>query len=834
MPAEEQPAFVQETCADEEIRIEVLALLDASAVDSDFLGERFNAIRERLWSDVVAMEEPEEESLTGQRVGHWLIKNRLARGGLATVYLAHRDDGEFDQTVAFKVLRRGLDTDDVVARFRSERQILSSLDHPAIGQIFDGGALPDGRPYLVLEFVDGEPITAYCASHDVDIRRRIKFVIEILRALGHAHKHTVVHRDIKPSNILVSTEGNVVLLDFGIAKLLDPEAMPGTSTQTRTGVSLLTPGYGSPEQRAGQPVTTSSDIYQVGVVLYELLAGSRPLFTRRDGETAEPGPPSQHLKGTQHYAEVRGDLDAIVGKAMHADPGQRYGSAGEMVADLERYLDGRPVVAQPDTLGYRLRKLTKRRPWLLPGTTIIVLGIAAYIVTLTLYSRQLQLEQQRAEAAQAFMVDLFSSPDPYSPADPERGRNITVVEALELGRRRLESGLVDQPELRATLLSSVAGMYQSLDQNEAAIELGEEALALNLEIHGEDSEPVLENLRLLGISYNKIADYDRARNYNGRQLAIARRLYLPKDARLGAAEVAMGSFEMTQGNEELAVDLLMSGIEKLRTDPPGFTETLITAIIASTQREGIYDPEESLALLDEALAVAKDAYGRESLQVANVLIAQGRIGLRQKNFEQARERYSIGLTIYDARLGPNHVDTVIHYNNYGVLLISAGEYAGAEEMYRELVPRFIALRGEEHRLVADNYQNLATAIARQGRLDEALPLHRKAYDVYKASNWEHFRTDIPLLSIAYIELQLENAAAAEAAAITALNTFRDELPGTYLEGVALCLAGLSKERQGDLITGTPMVEASHALILQVDLTGTPYPELCRVPAVNAQ
>ena len=825
LPAAEREAYVRDHCDDARVKAEVMALL--AAATSDRLDLQFDSIRERMLGEVVRETGAAEDPLPGQRIGYWRIERRLARGGLATVYVAHRDDGEYDQRVAFKVLRRGLDTEDLVARFRNERQILSSLDHPGIARILDGGALPDGRPFLVLEFVDGRPITDYCDAESIDVRGRVRLVIDVLRALHDAHKHLVVHRDIKPSNILVSSEGRIALLDFGIAKLLDPAALPGTSTLTRTGVSLLTPGYGSPEQHAGEAVTTASDIYQVGVVLYELLTGRRPALSRDD--LAVPAP-STLLKGTQRFGHVRGDLDAIVLKAMHSEPGRRYAAASEMVADLERYLDGRPVAAQPDTLAYRLHKLMKRRPWLLPVAAVFVVGIAAYVVTLTLYSNRLRLEQRRSEAAQTFMVDLLRSPDPFAPADPERGRNITVLEALEIGRDRLEHELGGQPELKATLLGSVAGVYQSLDQSAEAIELGEQALALNLQLYGEASEPVLENLRLLADRYDTTGDYDRAREYFDRQLAIARRLYATDDPRLGIAEVASGTFEKAQGNLDAGVGLMVSGIDKLRAEPEEHAEILIDAIAESTDQDGMNDPRESLRLLEEALDVAQKVYGPESLYAASVYIAIGRNALFVKDYPRSKENYEHGLAIFEARLGRAHGATITHLQDYGVMLMNVGDYAGAEAIHRELVDRLIALHGEDHRSVADNYQNLASAIARQGRFAEALPLHRRAYEIYNSVLEEdHYIVAFPLLSIAYIELQRNDAAAAEEAAAKALDTFRATLPGTYLEGVALCLTGLARERRGDS-QGTAMVLASHELIgQQINLQGSPYLKLCRMP-----
>jgi len=823
---DERDAYLGETCTDDDMRGEVIALVNAAMTSPESFDSDLAAIRDRLWADVVSDKEPAGEDLDGERIDHWRIGKRLARGGLATVYIAHRDDGEFDQTVAFKVLRRGLDTDDVVARFRAERQILSALDHPAISKILDGGALPDGRPYLVLEYIDGEPITAWCARHKTGIEDRVRLIIDVLQALQHAHRHTVVHRDIKPSNILVSSEGNVALLDFGIAKLLDPSAVPGSSTLTRTGVSLLTPGYGSPEQHAGEAVTTASDIYQTGLVLYELLSGKRPDFAK---DRTGPVAPSREVNDKSEQGQVRGDLDAIVQTAMHADPARRYGSPSEMIADLERYLDGRPVFAQPDTLGYRLRKLTKRRPWLLPAVTVLVLGVATYVVTLTTYSNQVLREQQRAEATQEFLVDLLGSANPFTPADSERGRNITVVEALEIGRGRLESELGDQPELKADLLDSIARVYASLDQTVDAIETGEQALALNRELYGEGSEPVLKTQRLLARRYDSAGNYDTAASYYAQQLDAARLLYPAGRPELGEAEVYAGHYMKRQGDTDEGVELLLSGIDRLRAQPDNFAETFIWAITAVVHDAGtsIVDREEGL--LEEALAVAERVYGEGSVYAGSVRLVIGRDALYAGDKARSDENYARALEIYEQKLGPLHGDTIAAKQDYAVQLNVTGVHADAELVFRELSELLIEINGEQHRNVADVFQNLATTITYQGRYDESIPLHRRAYEIYKAELEGHYIIAFPLLSIASIEVERGNADSAYEVSSEALQRIESTLPDTYVEGVAMCLVGLSLEQQGDVARGSAMVEESHVLILKRDVLVPKYMKLCRVP-----
>ncbi len=830
LAGKERDEFIRDRCRDDpELEQEVFSLIHASEASDDAMAQRFGEIRERMWQSVLNEEGNFGEDLSGQRVDVWLLKERIARGGLATVYLAKRDDGAFDQTVAFKVLRRGLDTDDLIARFRAERQILSALEHPSIAQILDGGALDDGRPYLVLEYVDGLPITHYCEQYRIDIRGRIALMIEVLRALHHAHQHLVVHRDVKPSNILVSADGHISLLDFGIAKLLDPQALPGASTLTRTGVSLLTPGYGSPEQHAGEQVTTASDIYQVGLVMYELLSGKRPFESVRKPGDVDAVPPSRFLRKTPAYGEVRGDLDAITRRAMHADPTERYASADEMSTDLRRYLDGLPVIARPDTLRYRLVKLTKRKPWLVPAVTVAILAVVLYVATLTVYSKRIMHEQQLAAAAQQFMVDLFRSPDPYAPADPERGRDITVVEALDIGQQRVLTELDDQPELKASLLASVSDVYSSLDQHQDAILLREEALALEIEIHGEQSPPVLASLRLLGGKYAAIGDMESAEPFFDKQLAIARNLYSAEDPELAAAEVASAMHASNKGNYHRSMRLLGQAIDRLRRAPQSDPGTLIDALIASAEQNRMEAADAAYAAMTEAERIADTVFGSDSLQAALVRVRLAATMTSIGDYEGSERNFREAIPVLETRLGKNHSSTLSALNNLGYLYHGRNNRAKAEEIHTELLERQIAKHGPLHRAVGDSYQNLASAITHLGRYDESIPLHQEAYRTYKAVlNDDNYMIAFPLLSIAYAELQRKNAAAAEQAAREALGRFEATVGGSYLEGVARCLVGVSLEQQGRSTEGGEMVRASHELIKPGNV-GDSYLALCRLP-----
>jgi len=797
---EEREQIVSERCGeDADLLQEVTTLLSASNESDERLHDTIDHARENLFRSMLGDSAETGEDLSGQTVGNWLLKSRLARGGLATVYKAERADGAYDQIVAFKVMRRGLDTDDLIARFRAERQILSSLEHPAIAQILDGGALDDGRPYLVLEYVDGHSITDYCESNAIDERGRLILLIKVLRALHHAHRYLVVHRDVKPSNILVSKDGHVTLLDFGIAKLLDPSAMPGASTMTRTGVSLLTPGYGSPEQHSGETVTTASDIYQVGRVMSDLLASQS------------------------------GDLGAIMQKAMHGDPSQRYESAAEMLADLRRYLDGLPVIARPDSFGYRASKLMKRRPWLLPVVAIISLGIVAYVTTLTIYSQRLAKEEALTAASQQFLIDLFRSPDPFAPADAERGRNITVVEALRIGEDRIRNELVSEPELRASLLGTISDVYSSLDLPAEAALLRKDALGLERELYGEQSPQVVASKRALGGLMGMGEQMPEARALLQEQLETAREIYPPGDPEIGLSEIALGLFLNQAGEVDVSKDMLLAGVGKLDATNTNHARRMITALIVSAEYYGMEKPEEALAAVERAAGIADQAFGENSLQAALVQVRLASTMTTYGDYEGSERNFAAAIPMLEAQLGKNHSSTISALNNLGYLYSFNGDNARAEQIHRSLLERNIAKHGPVHRAVADSYQNLAATINEQGRFDESIPYHRRAYDIYREIfNDKHYMIAFPLMSIAKVELERGNGAAAETASREAMTRLEAAAPGTFLEGVARCLVGLSLEEQGNKEEGTALVESSHTMMATGNIPD-PYPALCRLP-----
>ena len=382
LPEVERSGFLDEVCSgDPELRHELTALIAGSPTWAASVRSAVIAEVRMLASDVAAQ--------VGRRIGAFRLIRLVGEGGMGAVYLGKRDDAQFTQRVAIKIVPRAFSSPSSIARFRDERQILAALEHPNIVRLLDGGSTDDGLPYLVMEYIEGLTITQYATRHQLSVRRRVELVRQVCTALQHAHRHLVVHRDIKPNNILVDVDGAPKILDFGIAKLLAPIAPFEREARTVTGAAMFTPEYASPEQARGDAVSTGSDVYSVGAVLYELMTSEPPL--RPTGNAlerlrviceVEPARPSA-IAPSGRRRELAGDLDNIIVKALHKDPEQRYASVEELSSDLGRWLDGRPVTAQRSTLGYRGRKFVRRNKAMVVAASLVTaMLLAATVVSL--------------------------------------------------------------------------------------------------------------------------------------------------------------------------------------------------------------------------------------------------------------------------------------------------------------------------------------------------------------------------------------------------------------------------------------------------------------------
>src|SRR3984893_10052542 len=525
----QRTALLDKECGgDEALRGEIESLLKSDERTEGFIEQPAFAIPHDLFPDNV------EESFAGRQFGAYQIIREIGRGGLGAVYLAARADEEYRKQVAIKVIRRGLDTEDILRRFRTERQILAQLDHPNIARLIDGGTTDDGLPYLVMEYVSGEPINAYCNANALPTTERLKLFRKVCAAVTYAHQNLVIHRDLKPSNILVTQEGEPKLLDFGIAKLLS--AGDELFTQPLPALRVLTPEYASPEQVKGDKIMTTSDVYSLGVLLYELLTGQRPyrLKTRTPEEIARaiteqrPNRPSPAVAsassrwsmGWKPKSYLRGDLDNIVLMAMRKEPARRYSSVGQFSEDIRRHLEGLPVRARKDTVAYRTSKFVNRHRIGVAAAALVLLSLVGGFVATLVQVQTAERAKVKAEATSAFLQRMLnaSSPDRNSGAQP------TVKDLLDEASKRLASGyLSGQPEVRAELQRVIGTTYLSLGQYDLANQNLSAALTDQTRIYAEDGlETLKTKLCLATLWGGSIGNYAKADKFYRHKLSTLR------------------------------------------------------------------------------------------------------------------------------------------------------------------------------------------------------------------------------------------------------------------------------------------------------------------------
>lgn len=508
LPSAEREAFLERSCnGDASLRSEVESLLKAESAGT-------SSITAAIESEVTLLLDDDRSSLVGTRLGPYRLLEPIGRGGMGSVYSAERDDEHYRKRVAIKVVKRGMDTDEVLARFRHERQILAGLEHPYIGRLLDGGTTPEGQPFFVMEYVQGEPIDAYCRRHALSLEARLRLFLRVCEAVSYAHRSLVIHRDLKPQNILVIAEGVPKLLDFGVAKLLAVGETPGL-TNTSFASAPLTPEYASPEQVRGEPITTASDVYSLGTVLFELLTGtaaqrisvSTPMeIDRVVCQTDTPRPSVvARLAGAPH--KLNADLDNIVLMAMRKEPAQRYPSVDRLADDIERYLTGRPVLARKSSLAYRARKFVRRHVVSATATLLVLLSLVGGIALAVSQARQAEKARRIAEE-QSRVAEQERARAEAQRQEAERQRALAQAETQlarteqDRAQRRLEEmlGLADR---------SLFDVHSAIEKLPGATEARRQIVDTTLRYLKDLSADASQDDRLrftLGVSYWRVAN----------------------------------------------------------------------------------------------------------------------------------------------------------------------------------------------------------------------------------------------------------------------------------------------------------------------------------------
>jgi serine/threonine-protein kinase len=794
-PPSERRAFLEAT-ADAAIEQHVLALLELEGhapafFERDVVGQALSLLAEA--------EEPAARLCPGDRVGAYRIVREIGRGGMSVVFLAERDDGRFQKRVAIKVLPvlPHLMPLHFRSRFQGEREILAQLEHPAIARLLDGGETTSGEPYLVMEYVEGESIDQYCDRRRLTVDQRLELFLSAGEAVAYAHQNLVVHRDIKPSNVLVSSSGEVKLLDFGIAKVLSQ----GTeaSQHTVTGERVMTPAYASPEQVRGEPIRTVSDVYSLGVLLYQLLTGVMP---HRTGglphELAiaileeEPARPSTAAGSDAHgearatdpkrlRGRLRGDLDAIVLKALRKAPERRYPSVEALLEDLRAHLREAPVTARADDRAYRMGKFVRRNwPALAAGAALLALGSASAAY----HARRIQGERDvaRREAATAqavtrFVASLFEASNAWgsSQAHPD---TITARALLEQGTRRIRSELADQPEVRAELLSTLGSIHSSLGLESQAESLLNEALTLRRRLQRADSAAMAEDLERLGLVDYRKGDYLHAESRDREAYEIRRGRFGPQ------------SYAAATSLNRIAMDLRKKG------DGAQSERLFREALAIFRERRGEESKEVAAALKGLAMIRRErgdlreaESFGRQGLAISQRVLGErhplttehmsdlGTIMRSKGDLAEAERLFRRALEDSQAWFGPEHPNVAIRWNSLGLVLQEKGEPDAAERHYRESLRINRKFWGEAHPVIAGNLHNLGTLAYDRGELADAEALLGQALAMRrKILPPQHPDTALTTSKIALVALRRGELARARDLFATALATFRAHSP----------------------------------------------------------
>jgi len=715
------------------------------------------------------------DAMPAPEIDRYRIVGELDRGGMGVVYLAVRDDGVYRQTVAIKVLKHGLGSAGLVARFRAERQILARLEHPNIARLLDGGTTRDGRPFLVMEHVVGQPIDAFCRQHGFDTDARIRLFQKVCAAVQFAHRHLIVHRDLKPGNVLVTPDGEPKLLDFGIAKLLDPQFLDHTVAHTRTGAfGPMTPAYASPEQARGEGVTTSSDVYSLGVVLYELLTGHRPYETDAEqplqaleqvaraeperpsrrvsrgplrfggptgGQTGDPtGDQPESQAGNQAGSQavsagravdaaalrrrLRGDLDTILLKALRKEPDRRYASAQALSDDLDRHLRGLPVEARPDTFRYRAAKFTRRHAVAVAASTALLAVLVTSLLVLLVQRRTILAERDEARRVSTFLTELFAVPDPTR----SRGETVTAREILDRGARSIAEGLDRSPATQGALMLTMGRSYKNLGLLREADDLLSRAEGRLEDAHGRRGTDVASALHEQGDVALALGRYPEAVARFEEALALRRQALGEADPavaetrfRLGRALTESGNWDRAEAELEAAFGTARdAGAEALSA------EILQRWASVAAERGRLDEAERRYR---RALETLRRIHGERHPSVVLALNDLADLERRREDWAQARAHLEEARTLAHGLFEGDHPDLAITVGNLGLVQLESGDLPGAAETFAEALRLHRSVFPPDHPRLAILLNNLALLRRAQGDVAAAAELLRESLQV---------------------------------------------------------------------------------------------------------
>ncbi len=688
----------------------------------------------------------------GQRLGSYEVVRLVGTGGMGAVYEAVRADDQYRKRVAIKLVQRGLDSELTLARFRRERQILASLEHRNIATLVDGGITPDGQPFLVMEFIEGEPITAWCDARALPISRRIALFRQVCAAVQHAHKNLIVHRDLKPANILVTSDGTVKLLDFGIAKLLGDEPAADGIPLTQGDARAFTPEYASPEQIRGDQLSTATDVYSLGVVLFELLAGRRPHMVGRSMadvaralDQPAPRPSSVVTDAAAVHAGERsaprlarllsGELDNITLKSLRKEPERRYGSVEALGEDLQCYLSGRPVAAERDWVGYRIRKFVQRNTAAVAASILVLLALAGGAIATARESRRMRIERTKALSVSGFLQQLLSSVQPAT-----GGRDVPVSEVLAQAAAQMDSGLANQPGVRGELEAVVGQSYLSLGRFDDAEPHFRKELDLARQVDGAASVSAVRGLFHLGSLFARKGEIERADSYFVTAADTKRRLSSNPDLLLVDILSSRASLEHDRGrlpaSEALHREVLAlrRALEGERSDNVASSLNNVAVSVGEQNRWG-----EADSLHRAAVAILRRNHPEPNPALADALGALAAALDFEGKGTAADSAFQEVLALRLKLLGAKHPDYNFTLLGYATFLMEHGRFQEAVDRSSQILANRGGSLPDTHPVIPAALLIYGKSLDGLGRMDEGgaaieecVALRRK---IYPPTHW---------------------------------------------------------------------------------------------------
>jgi eukaryotic-like serine/threonine-protein kinase len=734
---EERHAFVKTECkGDRDLETLIMELLAADDSGTTYL----DAVPE---IPSVIPSEADEYTVKNDRIGPYKIIRELGRGGMGVVYLVERADRQFNRQMALKLVRKGMDTDEIIQRFQYERQILASLEHPNIARLHDGGVAGDGRPWFAMEYVEGEPISTFCDNRRLSVSKRIELFKTVCRGVQYAHQHLIVHRDLKPSNILVTAGGEVRLLDFGIAKLLQKTDDPDHPV-TRPMMRFITSAYASPEQKRGGPLSTASDVYSLGVIMYELLTGSLPAqhMPEFSDQDSLPKPPGRQIAATTredvfiNRGTTRGglqrllknDLNAITVTALHPDPQFRYQSAEQLLLDLERFTGGRPVKARPPSKTYRFRKFIVRNRVAAGSGMLIMLLTLIFALFTWMQARETIRERDKAEQVSEFLEEMLSAADPAFGTD--RADTLRIKDFVTKSTQRVRQDLAGQPAVQAKMLNILGNVHQKLGMYEESQTLLDEALNLRTNLFGDRHAETAESKNDLGVVLGLRGDTDAAEAMIRDALNVRRSHFGTDHETVANSLTDLANLVHAGGNYDEAEHLYRQALNINRNVHGEYhrkTATSLLNLATIMQRKGNLKEGENLHR--EAMVMLISLFGDDHLLVASAANNLGVLLMNRGAPEEARhfvqQAYTIRRTVY----GDIHPEVLTSMNNLASLHLDLGEFDKAGTLYRESLVVARKLHGEHSIEVVTALNNLAALLWKTEAFDEAISMNRDAVAV---------------------------------------------------------------------------------------------------------